>query len=55
MDKVYTAMTGTSIIKLRNYYKNDIILRNQEEIIEFKDIHSEYEQLVEESEKRQKL
>lgn len=48
-------MSGSSVIKLRNYYKNEIILRNQEEIIEFKGVHGEYEQLVEESEKRQKL
>lgn len=55
MDKVYTAMTGSSILKLHNYYKNDIILRNQEEIVRFKNTQREYELLVEESEKIQKL
>lgn len=55
MDKVYTQMTGASILKLHNYYKNEIILRNQEEITRFRSTQREYELLVEESEKIQKL
>ena len=48
-------MTGSSLYKLNNYYKNEIILRHQDEIERFKSSEREYEQLVEQSERIQKL
>lgn len=48
-------MIGTSVLNLHNYYKNEIINRNREEIIRFKNTQLDYEKLVEESEQLQKL
>lgn len=51
----YKAVANKPIINLHNYYKNEIIFRNRKEILRFKNIHHEYDKIVEESEQIQKM
>lgn len=55
MEKAYSAIGNSSLLNLHNYYKNEIINRNRSEIIRFKSTQLDYEKLVEESEKIQKV
>lgn len=55
LEKGYHSLTKSSLTCLHNYYKNEIVSRNQAEIKEFQGILQEYDKLKQESQNLQKL
>lgn len=55
LEKAHVNLTGTSLLSLHNYYKNDIEGVNRAEIIKFMNRVEEYEKLVEDNTNFQKL
>lgn len=49
LERAYTAITGTSLTQVHNYYKHKVIARNRVEIGEFNGVLQEYDKLMKES------
>lgn len=47
------ALNNASLTGLHNYYKNEVIARNQTEQKEFQDIFQQYDKLMQESQNLQ--
>lgn len=48
------AKNNSSLTSLHNYYKNEIIARNKNEIDEFKNVYQDYDKLMQENLNMQK-
>lgn len=46
VEKAYQTLTQSSLTLLHNYYKTEVILRNQNEMDVFKDKYREYKALM---------
>ncbi|XP_034672241.1 uncharacterized protein LOC117903863 [Drosophila subobscura] len=49
LERAHTALTGTSLTQVHNYYKHKVITRNRVEIGEFNSVLQDYDQLMKES------
>ncbi|XP_030382306.1 uncharacterized protein LOC115629859 [Scaptodrosophila lebanonensis] len=49
LEQAYTALTGTSLTQVHNYYKHKVIARNRAEIAEFNSVLQDYDKLMKES------
>lgn len=49
LEKAYLSMTGKSLTSLHNHIKNDIYVKNKQEILQFKESFNEYNKLLQEN------
>lgn len=49
LEKAYFTMTGKSLTQLHNHLKNDIYVRNRQEIAQYKESMNEYNKLLQEN------
>jgi STAGA complex 65 subunit gamma len=55
LEKAYTNLSNKSLTTLHNYFKDEIIKSNRDEINEFKDIFQEYDKMLHENNLAQNL
>lgn len=49
LDKAYSTMTGKNLTQLHNHIKNDIYVKNRQEVKQFKESMNEYDKLLQEN------